>query len=246
MATGGIEMTVTADTHVGALATEHPATIRVFQQYGIDYCCGGRLPIRDACREHGAPLDTVLSDLGSALDGSRNAAPNWRTAPLAELVRHILTEYHAPQRAEFTRLSAMLEKATRVHADRWPGLLTRIATTLDALRTEADAHTADEERRVFPAIVALEQFREPSGSLARALDVLERDHQTMGALLADLEERTGHYRAPQGACNTVLGLYHGLAGLADGLREHVALENHVLFPRAAALARGSRMSSDVA
>ena len=44
-------------------------------------------------------------------------------------------------------------------------------------------------------------------------------------------------RAARDACPTFRGLYHGLAELEREMHLHVHLENHILFPRAAALAR---------
>ena len=38
-------MTITPETTVAEIATVTPATIRVFQQHHIDYCCGGKVPL---------------------------------------------------------------------------------------------------------------------------------------------------------------------------------------------------------
>ena len=45
----------TIDTHatVGQLVVERPARSRVFQRLGIDFCCGGKRPLADACRDKG-------------------------------------------------------------------------------------------------------------------------------------------------------------------------------------------------
>ena len=34
---------------VREIALEQPTSIRVFEQFGIDYCCGGRKPLAEAC-----------------------------------------------------------------------------------------------------------------------------------------------------------------------------------------------------
>ena len=33
---------ITADTHVADLVLEQPTRARVFERFGIDYCCGGK------------------------------------------------------------------------------------------------------------------------------------------------------------------------------------------------------------
>jgi hypothetical protein len=51
-------MTATTQT-VRDIALEQPSSIRVFEQYGIDYCCGGRKPLAEACAR--SERDTTLS-----------------------------------------------------------------------------------------------------------------------------------------------------------------------------------------
>ena len=48
---------------VGALVAERPGRARVFERFGIDYCCGGKLPLREACDKRGVDAAAVLSAL---------------------------------------------------------------------------------------------------------------------------------------------------------------------------------------
>ena len=45
------------------IATENPAAVRVFEKYGIDYCCGGRVPLTEACETKGLNVDDVIASL---------------------------------------------------------------------------------------------------------------------------------------------------------------------------------------
>jgi len=60
-------------THVDAGATvneivaQHPNTIAVFNRFGIDSCCGGGLPLRDAAHRDGAELEALLRALDEVL-----------------------------------------------------------------------------------------------------------------------------------------------------------------------------------
>ena len=40
-----------------------PATVAAFQRLGLDSCCGGPLPVREAAERHGLELDVVLAEL---------------------------------------------------------------------------------------------------------------------------------------------------------------------------------------
>lgn len=43
-----------------------PKTIGVFTRFHIDSCCGGAVPIEDAARRDGAPLDDLMTALDEA------------------------------------------------------------------------------------------------------------------------------------------------------------------------------------
>src|SRR6478736_1813346 len=61
-------MTATTQT-VREIALEQPSSIRVFEQYGIDYCCGGRKPLAEACATRDIEVDAVIAALEAAAKG---------------------------------------------------------------------------------------------------------------------------------------------------------------------------------
>jgi regulator of cell morphogenesis and NO signaling len=232
-------MTITPDTLVGDVATVQPAAVKVFQRYNIDFCCGGRQPIARACEAAGVPVERVIGELRSAVQRQDVSPRDWRDVTLAELVRHIGGTYHKEQHAELQRLNAMMDKVERVHGTRRSDVIP-LARLVRALTQELMFHTSDEDERLFPAIVALERGEavELHGrALDRFLERLEDEHFTVGRMLQQLHALTSGFMPPDDACNTVRGLYHGLEDLSNTLKEHVHLENNVLFPRAAAIGR---------
>jgi len=66
---------------------------------------------------------------------------------------------------------------------------------------------------------------------------MEAEHEDAGQALTRMRELTRGYAPPEGACPTFRGLYYGLAELERDMHVHIHLENNVLFPRAASLAR---------
>jgi Domain of Unknown function (DUF542) len=42
-------MTFDVSQTVGEIASENPTAGRVFENFGIDYCCGGKRPLQEAC-----------------------------------------------------------------------------------------------------------------------------------------------------------------------------------------------------
>lgn len=60
---------------------------------------------------------------------------------------------------------------------------------------------------------------------------MRHDHDDHGEHLRRLDEITHGFEPPEGACRSWQALYAGTRKLADDLREHVHLENNILFPR---------------
>ena len=55
-------MTTTTQT-VREIALEQPSSIRVFEKFGIDYCCGGRKPLAEACTAGNLEVNAVIAAL---------------------------------------------------------------------------------------------------------------------------------------------------------------------------------------
>lgn len=224
---------------VAEIAAAAPATIKVFQRHQLEFCCGGRIPLAEACRASGLDAGAVLAELSAVLASAPDAV-DWRRAPLAELIAHIQERYHTPLRDELPRLSAMLNKVVARHGERLPETLLPLQTTFESLQRELLQHMTKEDRVLFPAIQALEGGGAPepvAGALDQPIDVMEAEHEAAGAALALMRELTGGYTPPENACPTFRGLYYGLSELERDMHQHVHLENHILFPRASQLAR---------
>jgi regulator of cell morphogenesis and NO signaling len=230
-------MDIGSQTHVADLATQYPATIRVFQRHGIDFCCGGKRPLGEVCAEQGLSL----ADLKQDLEGALSAAPSpvRQETSLEGLVWHIVERYHRPLDEELPRLDRMMQKVLRVHGERHTELA-QVAAAFAEIRDDLGPHMMKEERVLFPYISRLEAIAasgeallgSPFGSVQSPIGVMEAEHESVGAALATLRELTDGFEAPSDACNTFRGLYHGFADLERELHEHIHIENNILFPGA--------------
>ena len=81
---------MTAKT-VREVAVENPAATRVFERFGIDYCCGGNQGLEQACQMAGVSFDEVVDSLEMDEEAARASKPvhDWRSEPLSELITHI-------------------------------------------------------------------------------------------------------------------------------------------------------------
>lgn len=236
-------MSINPDKSIGEIAAELPNSIPVFETFGIDYCCGGRKTLEQACSElHLSPLQ-VLEQLENATPGPADSSTaDWQTASLEQLAQHIISKHHKYVRRELVRLEPLANKVRDKHAQKHSELI-RITYLLAALRDELSMHMSKEEQILFPYIARLERTAQsaqaalepPFGSVANPIRVMLKEHDDAAALLGTLRELSNHYKAPDDACLSYQALYEGLKAFEQDLHHHIHLENNILFPRALVL-----------
>jgi regulator of cell morphogenesis and NO signaling len=229
-----------ASSTVGQLVAERPARARIFENLGIDYCCGGKKTIAEVCQKKGLDTASVLKVLAAAEEaGLESAQPrDWLTAPLAELCDHIVQTHHTYLRRELPRLGQLVDKVAGVHGDHRPELKD-VRYTFALLQAELSEHMMKEERILFPSIKAIEAGSTEvlhCGTIDRPIAVMEDEHDRAGAALAQIRKLTHDYEVPADACGSYQVMLSGLAELEADMHQHVHKENNILFPRAMALA----------
>ncbi len=233
-------MTPDVNQTIREIAINNPATVRIFETLGIDYCCGGKRPIAEACARANVPLETLMTALAEL--GPESVSPEekaWTAAPFRDLIGHIISRHHGYVRQEGPRLEALLDKVVNRHGTDHPELLS-IRDVFLALNQELTAHMFKEEHVLFPFLQQMEaasRSGEPMpaacfDSVGTPIARMLADHDDAGELLAKIRALSGDFQAPAGACRSYLGLYHGLQEFERDLHMHVHLENNILFPRA--------------
>ena len=239
----GYMSTLTEQRTVGEIAAQYPATVRVFQRLNIDFCCGGKRPLSEACEERGLAPGRVLEELAQATAARTPDQTDWNAAPLGALMDHIVATHHEYMKAELPRLGAMLARIVEKHGEKYGDIPERLNAIYQGLRADLESHLMKEERILFPLIGQLEDAKRagvpapPShcGSVNNPIRVMIHEHDSAGGALAAMREATANYAVPEEACNTFRALYHDLGAMEADLRQHIHLENNILFPRAAAL-----------
>lgn len=207
------------------LAVTRPGATRVFLANGLDFCCGGRRPLTEACAEKGLNPETILQAIAVA-DQDGGDLTRWAHRSVAELADFIVNHYHARLRSEIPELILLADKVEQVHADK-VSCPRGLAALLHTMHAAVLDHLAKEEQILFPMI------RAGRGHGAGGpIHVMEQEHEDHGRSLARLRALTADLTAPPEACPTWRALYLRLGRLADELMEHIHLENNVLFPRA--------------
>lgn len=205
---------------VGEIAVIMPAATAVFRRHKIDFCCKGDALLASEAERRGLDLAAIEAEL-HALGSPGVHAP----AEVPDLIAHIIERYHKVHRLEFPAVIEMARRVESVHQDR-ADCPRGLAELLSNMFEDLEDHQHKEEAILFPAMIAGmgPVLRHP---IARMM----QDHEELGELLAFLADLTDDFVPPDGACSTWRALYAGCSKLDADLREHVHLENNILFRR---------------
>ncbi len=206
---------------------QDPARSRIFEKYGIDYCCGGKATLQQACNKRGLQTEEVLAALHSA-----QPMPDlcdWSTATLSDLANHIEQTHHTFLKTELPRVATLLGRTLNAHGARhvW---LAELKATFDRFAAEMDAHMFKEERILFPRIRRIDKG-DRSQEVDQPVAIMEHEHDRAGADLEAMRQLSNNYTPPPDACNTFVAALDALRQIEEDTHLHVHKENNILFPR---------------
>jgi regulator of cell morphogenesis and NO signaling len=233
---------------VGEIAAKDIRKAEVFRKYGIDFCCGGKKSLKQACEEKGLDPQVVEAELEAPAQqvSTFNNYNGWEPDFLAD---YIYNQHHLYYYNELPVLKGLITKVTQHHGDNHPELKD-LYNLFGQLVHELDEHFMREEKVVFPFIKALVfakstgKYEELNGqpSLTEPVRLMEVDHEAAGDILAQMQRLTNNYSTPPDACNSYEFLYKKLKDLDEDLHQHIHLENNLLFPKALDLEKQLRQA----
>jgi len=233
-----------AEKTVREIALESPASVRVFEEFKIDYCCGGGKSLTAACQAAEAAPEVVQQMLNAVIEESKSSSetkpPEYTSA--TELIRYILDRHHVFAKREMERLAPLMEKVSGKHGARHPEL-NSLRKQFEILVGDLNPHMHKEEAVLFPFIESLDSALSaevsppaaPFGTIQNPIRMMMFEHETAGTILKAMRKLANDYKAPADACPSYNALYFGLEELERDLHMHIHLENNVLFPMAAEL-----------
>jgi len=232
--------TNTADKTIGELVAEDYRTAAVFEKHGIDFCCGGKVALSEACRDKGIDLDEMLREIASAGSTPLDRSHNYAAWDLSFLSDYIINTHHAYLWENLPQIAAYARKVAQVHGANHPEVI-EIASIFDRIAADMDAHLREEEEVLFPAIKSVEAARKAGiapvakdlETIRVSLEKLTREHDEVGKAIHTIRHLSNDYALPSDACNTYMVTYQKLSEFEDDLHKHVHLENNILFPKAA-------------
>jgi len=231
-------MSITKERTIGQLVKDDYRTAQIFQQHGLDFCCGGNRTIEESCAKKDVdPSDIVQALDQLATDGTKE--DNYDQWSLDFLVDYIVNNHHEFTRNKLPEIGKYAKKVASVHGKRHEEL-NEIYYEFTMLHTEIFNHLDKEERILFPYIKKLVEAEETGTKpekphfeeAANPIAMMEDEHDEAGTSMAKIRRLSNDFTPPEDACTTYRLLYENLEGFEKDLHKHVHLENNILFPKA--------------
>lgn len=227
------------DETLGQIAAKDLKKAQIFKKHGLDFCCGGKKTVKQACAEKGIDVTVVEQELQQADKAVSSRPLPYNEWELDFLADYIVNTHHTYVKKYLPDIQAYAAKVAKVHGDHHPELLP-IHQLVEAINSELTIHMVKEERILFPYIKELVASKNntlplqhsPFGSVQNPVNMMEIEHEQVGTNLEKIKALSADYSLPQDACASYSLLYRMLAEFEDDLHTHIHLENNILFPKA--------------
>ncbi len=229
------------DETLGEIAAKDLRKAEVFKKYGLDFCCGGKKTVKQACSEKGLDVTKIEQELQAADKNVSTARPvpynDWSLDFLAD---YIINTHHSYVRKSLPDLRSYSVKVASVHGDNHPELL-EISKLVEEISQELSSHLVSEETILFPYVKHLVAAKNNAAttvsfrdydSIKTQIELLEVEHESVGKSLETIRELSDNYSLPEDSCASYSYLFNKLDEFENDLHIHIHLENNILFPKA--------------
>jgi len=224
---------------LGEIVAKDLRKAEVFKKYDLDFCCGGKKTVKEACAEKGLDVTKIEQELQNADKNVSTGRPlpynDWNLDFLAD---YIVNAHHSYVRKTIPDIRSYAEKVAKVHGAHHPELL-EINKLAQEVCDEMSEHMVKEETVLFPYVKhivntkgkgyvkfdSLDDVKEP-------IDIAVTEHELVGGNMDKIKELSNNFKVPDDGCASYAYLFKTLNEFEDDLHIHIHLENNILFPKA--------------
>src|SRR5690242_5585344 len=109
---------LSSEQTVGSLVADRPARSKIFEQLGIDYCCGGKKSLARACEIRGLDLADVLKKIEDSDAITPAPGNNWVKSSMTDLADHIESTHHSYLKEALPRITSLIDKVVNAHGEK--------------------------------------------------------------------------------------------------------------------------------
>ncbi|MFN8240381.1 MAG: iron-sulfur cluster repair di-iron protein [Bacteroidales bacterium] len=222
---------------IGEIVASDFRTAQVFREAGIDFCCGGKMSLDEACREKGIEPAVLLDKIEEIAATEIPGTMNYKEWDPGFLCDYIVNTHHRYVKNNMQAIVEYTGKIASVHGHNHPELL-EVASLFSSISTELKQHLGKEEEVLFPAIKSLsgKSGGDAVPIIRSEIARMSGEHEIAGKAMDRINILTSGYMVPADGCNTYRAAFSNLDRFEQDLHIHVHLENNILFPAALELA----------
>lgn len=223
---------------IGEIVAKDFRKAEIFKKYNLDFCCGGKKTVTQACNDKKKDYMEVENELNKIDTFSSNSSQKFDEWNLDFLVDYIINTHHQYVKKAIPILSEYTMKVAKVHGNIHPEVIT-IANKFQIVAEELSGHMCKEEQILFPYIKQLvfanaNQLKLPNtnfGTIKNPINMMVHEHDIVGGIFKTIRELSNNYTTPEDACATYIVSFLKLKEFEEDLHQHIHLENNILFPK---------------
>lgn len=224
---------------IGDIVSRDYRTALVFKQLGIDFCCGGKSTISEACDLKGLSIEAVTHKLAGVVDTSVAPDMNFQNWDIGFLCKYLVQLHHQYIRNNTSFILDLAKKVSKTYGDKFQEI-TRVLEIFDAAGKLLMLNIIKEESVLFIYIADLNEAHkkmvsidEPAfGPVSVPIYLMEAEHEKIAEDFQLIRQLTNNYILPPYVSHGYNILYKMLQEYEDDLHLHLHLENNILFPNA--------------
>jgi len=218
------------------LAIRIPASIQVFEKYGLDYYQKGTQTLREACESAGIPFREIDQELSHLQEETLTL----EDMSADRLIDYLNGRYHAGEKELLRSIHGSIRRLIKTCEGDHKMRLLLIEPLFRRLKIQLTAHCKKEDELFFPwmrKLTALHRNRAlhttpgTIGFIRNPVIMLESEHMETIDLLVAIKQAAGNFMISSDDPVGYSTLMNDLQTLESDLHMHLHIENNILFPR---------------
>lgn len=238
---------ISGEETIGAIVAGDYRRSGVFKKLDIDFVCGGKATLKEACLQLALSLEDVQVELFAEGSLSGLAQMDFQTWEVGFLSTYLIQLHHQYVNTHAPFIIDLAQKVAKVNGRRYPETL-RISECFINMKNLLFLNMQKKEDGLFPAIVLLSEANQSQtkiniGQLSfiiSAIDQMETEHSEIAGYVRLIRQFANGYAVPLYVSNAFEILYKLLREFEEDLYCHFHLENNILFPKVAAIVKDMR------
>ena len=226
---------ITGKMKVTDVVKAYPEAVELFNDFHIDYCCGGKDELEKALQQLGIESKSFIEVLNKKIvnqphksnKGHVLAVERLAEMDIPGLIDYIIDTHHSKERVLLAEIDELINKVLLVHYEHHQSQLVPLHRLFSDLRKELQEHFAKEEKLIFPFMKNSFTESKSTGFVKE----LEDEHEGAGNLMKEITACTNDFTPPEDGCASYRMVFQKLEELVKDVYIHIFTENSLLFPK---------------